>query len=111
MEHRAFSLVLRLRHRCGESLVAVLSWADLFEPSGAVLMPGTFPGALRVGSAGLGHVSGGNLGTASGRTGACPGRIPFASTIDHRQSSSALGVIPIVSRKMVVLKGLAVALR
>ena len=41
----------------------------------------------------------------------CEGRIPLASTIDHRQSSSGPGLIPIFSWNAVVLKGFASALR
>src|SRR6266536_5006181 len=93
---------LAVPYRCGESLpAAALSWGDLVALSGAVA------GA----STGLGKARFGTPGHVSGKFGPCPSRIPFASTIDHRQSSSALGVIPMFSRKMVVLNGLAVALR
>src|ERR1019366_556934 len=58
--------------------------------------------------------SDGIANSGSGESGidcACDGRIPLASTIDHRQSSSGPGVIPIFSRNAVVLKGLAAALK
>jgi len=114
MERRASSPVLgdSFAYRCGGALgEATLSWLVLFGASGALLTPGALTGALGLGSPGLGKASGGTPGSVSVKFGPCPGRIPFASTIDHRQSSSALGVIPMFSRKMLVLNGLAVALR
>src|SRR6267154_504725 len=102
-----------MRYRCGVApglggLSRLgLSSTGLPGISGAI---GASCGSFEPGSKDDGVANSGS-GSESGADCACEGRIPLASTIDHRQSSSAPGVIPIFSWNAVVLKGLDSALR
>ena|ERR1043166_7769167 len=98
----------------GLSGVGLLGFVGAATPGALGLVPcsGAIRGAI-LGASGLGKsmVGVGVSVIQSGVICTSWGRIPFASMIDQRQSSSGPGVIPIFSLKVVVLKGFAVALR
>lgn len=83
---------------------------DVLDLSGVVEGMGADVGSLDPGVNSAGVPNSGSCND-SGADGSGVERIPLASTIDQRQSSSGPGVIPIFSWNAVVLKGLASALR
>ncbi len=88
-----------------EALHAHYFWGDTGDAGGA-----ESGGRFVLGTLGTRFPNSGSDNDA-GATGVPSGRIPLASTIDQRQSSSGPGVIPIFSRSDALLNGLASVLR